>query len=1163
MIRRIFLFMLMLCLTAPAPVRGHSVTVTLDGVWRICQDPDNVGRTESWFQNTLTQTSEIAVPGTLQTVFREYHGVVWYERTFITPENPNADGRMLLRFWQAEYRADVWLNGVPLGAHEGGEEMFELDATDALRPVGETNRLTVRVLNAADEPIDGISLANIPSCNNTNTIVPGSGYASGGLVDSVELVCAPAIRIVDLHLIPDWQTGRIDVRATVDNTTNQFFNASLTLYATSLDGGEATPWTSNDVSIAPGNSIIASALVVPDFKLWDLNDPNLYSVTARLDDSAGACFELRSATCGFRDFRFENGYFRLNGKRIYVKCSHSGSDSPITHRIPLDPDLYRKDILISKTMGFNMIRYIAGMPRRFQLDLCDRIGFMVYDECLAGWHYADCPERPVRWDEQTSAMIRRDRNHPSVVAWGLLNETYESPFILQAANYLPKARELDPTRLIFLNSGSFDALSSEEICVADYATWRKGAYAIMPAAVKNEKSEDLEFSGALWPAGVFALHPGDVDHEFSALKWTAPKAGDYALQASFKDIAKDGAATVDLRLVKETADGSVRALWQGGLNLNGYGKEIEVEKIDPALLSFEQGESLYAIVGVGDGSGYGDSVAVQMTLTASDGVEYDASRDFSWERNPNGVWSYGWLPADSEPQIDSFTLFDVGQPQLLAGPIGRISNPGSLEWENILADTHPYKKVPHTAAIINELRTHSQDSLPVFLSEYGIGSAVSLWRLMRLFEQYDGTDAADAKHYRWRYDNFDADWKRWSLDDTFANQEDFFRQAISLMAEQRRIGINAIRANANVISHSVTGTNDQGISGEGLTTLFRELKPGAVDAMADVFAPLRFCNFVEPVQVYAGQKVRVESVLVNEDVLKPGVYPVRLVAFGPNNERLFDKTTTITIAEPAEGEETPMVMPALNEEFVVDADCSDGECKFYAELLSGGATSGGVERFYVFDRRKFPSVGDGRIFVWGDDPDLLGKLQQLDIPAAPFTQPDGSAVELQPGDRLIVGRESNRRGDAEFQRLYDAVRSGVGVLFLSSNVFANETDATHWLPFDNKGVFNVMPDWLYHKDDWARRDSAFDGLECGGVLDYVFYRDLIPVVTFKLQEPEPDVAIAGAFSTQMGYDSGLSMAEWKLGQGKILLSTWLIQESLPSPIAERMLINLLNKIKTN
>ena len=112
--------MLMLCLTAPAPVRGHSVTVTLDGVWRICQDPDNVCRTESWFQNTLTQTSEIAVPGTLQTVFREYHGVVWYERTFITPENPNADGRMLLRFWQAEYRAG---GSTAFFARRGGEDV--------------------------------------------------------------------------------------------------------------------------------------------------------------------------------------------------------------------------------------------------------------------------------------------------------------------------------------------------------------------------------------------------------------------------------------------------------------------------------------------------------------------------------------------------------------------------------------------------------------------------------------------------------------------------------------------------------------------------------------------------------------------------------------------------------------------------------------------------------------------------------------------------------------------------------------------------------------------------------------------------------------------------------------------------------------------------------
>ena len=69
------------------------------------------------------------------------------------------------------------------------------------------------------------------------------------------------------------------------------------------------------------------------------------------------------------------------------------------------------------------------------------------------------------------------------------------------------------------------------------------------------------------------------------------------------------------------------------------------------------------------------------------------------------------------------------------------------------------------------------------------------------------------------------------------------------------------------IGYSLTGTQDQGLSGEGLTTLFRELKPGTVDAMFDAWYPLRWCLFVEPVQVYRGRKAQLEAVLANEDML--------------------------------------------------------------------------------------------------------------------------------------------------------------------------------------------------------------------------------------------------------------------------------------------------------
>ncbi|MBR3219550.1 MAG: hypothetical protein IKF77_06475, partial [Thermoguttaceae bacterium] len=129
-------------LLLPTVLKAATETTSLDGVWQARIDPDNVGKTEGWFSRPLSesgQTAPLAVPGVIQQNWPDYHGLAWYERTFVTPDNPNQNGRYILRFWQAEYRADVWLNGVYLGFHEGGEAAFELDATEAVLPPGQNN----------------------------------------------------------------------------------------------------------------------------------------------------------------------------------------------------------------------------------------------------------------------------------------------------------------------------------------------------------------------------------------------------------------------------------------------------------------------------------------------------------------------------------------------------------------------------------------------------------------------------------------------------------------------------------------------------------------------------------------------------------------------------------------------------------------------------------------------------------------------------------------------------------------------------------------------------------------------------------------------------------------------------------------------------------------
>ena len=167
-----------------------AATLSLDGNnWLLATDPDNVGRDEQWFRAPRDDARQTRVPGILQETFPRYHGVVWYWHDFDAPENPNAEGRYLLRFWQVDYLADVWVNGVHVGEHEGTGDPFVLDITDAIKPQAK-NRISVRVLNPTDSPIDGYVLNQTTMWARGIPCKPGLALNYGGLVDSVELIVA-------------------------------------------------------------------------------------------------------------------------------------------------------------------------------------------------------------------------------------------------------------------------------------------------------------------------------------------------------------------------------------------------------------------------------------------------------------------------------------------------------------------------------------------------------------------------------------------------------------------------------------------------------------------------------------------------------------------------------------------------------------------------------------------------------------------------------------------------------------------------------------------------------------------------------------------------------------------------------------------------------------
>lgn len=1113
--------------------------LSLDGTWSLAADPQNVGREQRWFEKeTIEGAKPARVPWIVQATFPGYHGVVWYARDFVAPARPQAGARCLLRFGQVDYLADVWLNGVRIGGHEGGETPFVLDATAAVKPGGK-NHLAVRVLNPTREPIDGIRLYQTARRCKVVPFNAGAIFNHGGITGSVELVWAPEVRVDDLFVVaePSGIQGKLHLRAVVHNAGSEARSGSLEFTLAPARSGETTDVLRLARPFPSGDATIEAQMTVDNPHLWDLNDPYLYRVTARAAvDGAGAVDE-RSVRCGFRDFRFADGYFRLNGRRIYLRCSHTCNHYPIGIQFPEDPDLLRRDMLNMKVMGFNAIRFIWGGATPVQLDLCDEIGLLVYQESYASMPIGDSPEMPRRFDTAVSELVRRDRNHPSVAIWGLLNETHEGPTFRHAAGMLPMLRSLDPSRMVMLNSGRWDERTDYGMStVAGVRVWPKER-PTEPWVGINVTKETVRALGITWPAGHLALHPGPAN-ESSVVRWTAPDGGPVRVSGAFTGLA--GRATTDVH-VRHNG----RAAFDGFVNLHGAGNETRFSK----TMTVARGDTIDFVVGTGNNHYGGDTTGLCATLKA-DQKTYDATAQFSMESNPAGPWSYGYLAPDSP----KFVLYSTEKP----GPaVGSLANPGSMAWEDVLRDVHSYPRVPHTASILESLRTMEGKGQPVFLTEYGIGSAVDLWRAVRHFEQHGAGGLEDAEFFRAKLAQFEADWRQWHMDEAFARPEDFFMESLKKMAGQRTLGLNAIRSNPNIISHSLTGAIDHVMCGEGLTTLFRELKPGTIDALYDAWSPLRWCLFAEPAHVARGAKVHFEAVLADEDALKPGDYPARFQVVGPNLTRVLDRTVTVTVPKRTGKQEPPMARLCFSADVAVDGPT--GKYQFLATFERGAASAGGPAEFYVTDPAEMPRV-EAEVALWGDDPRLSQWLAKHGIRtrvSSPLPQAgEGPGVR---GRELILASSKPPApgGKAAFADLARRIAAGSTVVFLGPEVFADGDRPTAWLPLARKGTLTPIRGWLYLKDEWTKRHPIFEGLPAGGLMDYTYYREIIPDDVWQGQDP-PAEAVAGAIKASQDYASGLMVSVYALGEGRFVLNTLRIRENLEThPAAERLLRNLL------
>ena len=365
---------------------------------------------------------EESIRGSLRT------GIGWYRNTFYIPKQD--EGRRLWLEFDGVFRdSEVWMNGYFLSRNLSGYTSFSCDI-EHVALYGDKNTIAVKA-DASE--------------------VEGWWYEGGGINRNVRLIKTEPLHIpkwgvfVKSELTDDYQIA--DIKVCIDHTNESpdpaNFDVSVKLIGP--DGNITAKKQSVGLSIQPYSSGSSSVdLEINKPMLWSCDDPFLYNAEVSLLVNGVPLDEYRT-TFGIRDCRFDpNKGFFLNGESVKIKgtCNHEGF-ACVGMAVPYAVNEYRIQKL--KEMGCNAYRAAHNPPDPDILDICDRLGMMVMDEART---VHSAPE----YLTQLDSLIRRDRNHPSIIMWSLGNEEAILQGTVTGARIMKrlirKAKSLDPTRPI-------------------------------------------------------------------------------------------------------------------------------------------------------------------------------------------------------------------------------------------------------------------------------------------------------------------------------------------------------------------------------------------------------------------------------------------------------------------------------------------------------------------------------------------------------------------------------------------------------------------------------------------------------------------------------------------------------------------------------------------
>ena len=373
-----------------------------------------------------------------------------YFRTFEVPAS--WDGRQLsLHFEGVKSASYVWVNGQEVGYNQGGFEPAEYDVTAYVKPG--KNTIAVKVLRYSD----GSFLENQDM------------WRLSGIYRNVYLFSTPKLHMRDYYFFTDfdekYENAGFYLEIGVANFTQR--NEQISVQVNLLDeSGKSVLLKRMTQKVRVEKEKVQNVFfgeIVKKPKQWSAEKPNLFTLTMELLDSKGKVIEAYAPKVAFRETEVKGNAIYVNGQPVKFNgvCSHV--HHPENGKL-MDSETIRKDFELMKQFNINLVRTSHYPPNIEYLQLADEYGIYIVDEagteCHNHEYLSEDPAWKAQFVDRGRKMVKRDRNHPSIVFWSAGNEAGEGENLKAL---MEEGRKLDPSRPAWMYGGNNEDIPFEDI----------------------------------------------------------------------------------------------------------------------------------------------------------------------------------------------------------------------------------------------------------------------------------------------------------------------------------------------------------------------------------------------------------------------------------------------------------------------------------------------------------------------------------------------------------------------------------------------------------------------------------------------------------------------------------------------------------------------------